>query len=212
MEPGKEPTAGPDGQPKEVVHHYAWNHATSARQAELERHGGVLAPVRVATGSGGGGGPSSAGAAGSPVVGSAWNSAGTWEERDVSSSALGALSAALAPAPYPEQGGKAVHLAECKLTGKATLISSRGKLRLGYECELAAKFEVREGEAVRARGSLAATLESEDGDVFDGGLRVTVEAKPEGGIPAGEATALVKLIEAPMRARVKAWEAATKGV
>lgn len=130
----------------------------------------------------------------------------------MSASASEALSRALREAAYPAQGGKAVRLTACAISGSVKLIASRGKVRLGYECELKGSWEVRgEGEAVLARGALAATLESEEEEVFEGGLRVTPEAKPEGGIPAGEATALVKLCDGPMRKVVKAWEAGLKG-
>ena len=63
---------------------------------------------------------------------------------------------------------------------------------------------------MRARGALAATLESEDGDIFVDGLQVTPGAKPEGGLAAGEAAALVKLAEAGLREVVKAWVAELK--
>ncbi len=97
--------------------------------------------------------------------------------------------------------------------GKVTLIMVRGKIRLGYEASLRGKFEVREGGAVRASGSIAARMESEEGDVFeDGVLNVTSNAKVEGGIPAGEATALVKLAQGPIKAAVKVWEASLKKV
>ena len=205
--PGASPRSGAG---KDAAMHYAWNAATRARQAEIEKHGGTLSPTLVAVGSGGGGG--GGGEAPKPAVGSAWNSAQTWEERDVTATALEALSKGLREAAYPPQGALALHVTEAKLTGKATLIASRGKVRLGYELELAGRWEVREGDAVRARGAVSASLESEEEGAFVDGLKVAPEAKPEGGIPSGEATALVKLAQSPMKRVVKAWEAALKAV
>ena len=191
---------------KDAAMHYAWNAATRARQAEIEKHGGSLSPTLVAVGSSGGG------EAPKPAVGSAWNAAQTWEERDVTASALEALGRSLREAAYPPLGALALHVTAATLTGKATLIASRGKVRLGYELELAGRWEVREGDAVRARGAVSASLESEEEGAFVDGLKVAPEAKPEGGIPSGEATALVTLAQSPMKKVVKAWEAALKAV
>jgi hypothetical protein len=206
------PTGGASkGGGKDAAMHYAWNAATRARQAEIERHGGTLSPTLVAVGSSGGGGGGGAEAA-KPAVGSAWNAAQTWEERDVTATALEALGRDLREAAYPPQGALALHVTGATLTGKATLIASRGKVRLGYECELAGKWEVREGAEVRARGTLSASLESEEEGGFCDGLKVAAEARLEGGIPSGEASALVKLALAPMKKVVKAWEAGLKAV
>ena len=203
---GAPPAPGVLAAPK----HYAWNAETAARQAELERHGGALSPTLVASGGG-----AEAAASPKPALGSAWNTAGTWEERDVSGTALAALAARLREATYPPSAaGRAVHVVECQVTGKATLISSRGKIRLGYEAELAGKWEVREAGgggssgAALAHGALSASLESEEDGGFAGALKVTAS----GGEATAEATALVKQALAPMRRVVKEWEASLKAV
>jgi hypothetical protein len=53
-----------------------------------------------------------------------------------------------------------------------------------------------------AAGSLKADAEDSDADLFDA-LRVTVDAAPA--CAMGEAVAIVKLADAPVRAALKAW-------
>ena len=45
--PGASPRGGAG---KDAAMHYAWNAATRARQAEIEKHGGTLSPTLVAVG------------------------------------------------------------------------------------------------------------------------------------------------------------------
>lgn len=190
-----------------ATQHYAWNEDTKKRQAELDALGVSIKPVAV----------SSTSAAAPPSgatspLGSAWNTAGTWEERDVTRSATSALESRLAAFVFSPRSGKRVHMASASLTGgHVTLIASRGKLRVGYELTLSATWEIREegggGEAL-ARGSLKSTLEDSDSDIFS----AFSPSKSEGTLPTGEAVALVKLTEDALRKEVKAWVEDTKKV
>jgi len=178
--------------------HYAWNAATQSRKDELERLGVSTAPQRVGEGGGGGG------AAASPHA-SAWNGAGTWEERVVTGAAHAALKARLLAATFPASPRLRVS-AVSVLQGEVRLISVRGKVRCGFDMRLEAAWELAaEGGGVAASGTLSAALEDTDPDLF-GALDVTVASHT---IPKGEAVALVKLCDAGLRGVVREWVKAT---
>lgn len=86
---GPSPAAAP-GKPIESKH-YAWAKDIKQREAEMRALGVDMSPqpVKVAEGAA----PSSGAAAG--VSRSAWNAAGTWEDRDISARALQTLRARL---------------------------------------------------------------------------------------------------------------------
>lgn len=189
-----------------ATQHYAWNEDTKKRQAELDALGVSIKPVPL-TSSSAAAPPSGA----TSPLGSAWNTAGTWEERDVTRSATSALESRLAAFVSSPRSGKRVHMATASVSGSVTLIASRGKLRVGYELALSATWEIREegggGEAL-ARGSLKSTLEDSDSDIFS----AFSPSKTEGSLPTGEAVSLVKLTEDALRKEVKAWVEDTKKV
>jgi hypothetical protein len=186
--------------------HYAWNEDTAKRQKELDALGVSIKPIAL----------SSAAAVAPPGVtsplGSAWNTAGTWEERDVTRSATAALESRLAAFASQPRSGKRVHLVSASVSGgHVTLIASRGKLRVGYELTLSATWEIREeggGGGALARGTLNSPMEDSDSDIFT----AFNCSKSEGTLPTGEAVALVKLVEDALRKEVKAWVEDTKKV
>lgn len=187
--------------------HYAWNASTSTRAAELARLGVSTAPLKVSA------------ASAEPAPGptsphaSAWNSAGTWEEKKVTASAVAALRARLLAARFPPRSGVALRLkAVPKLQGEVTVVSVRGKVRCGYELQLEAEWELQGegagggGGAAAASGTLQCALEDTDSDVFES-LEVRVAAHPA--LAKGEAVSMVKLADDALRDAVRAWAKAT---
>ena len=186
--------------------HYSWNAATAARREELARLGVSTAPQKVDEGGGHGG----AGGATSPHA-SAWNSAGTWEERVVTAPAHAALKARLLAAAFPASP-RLKFTGVPMLNGEVRLVCVRGKVRCGYELRLEAAWELAAegggggGGGAAASGSILATLEDTDPDVFD---KLEVRVATHAAMPKGEAVALVKLADATLRDVVRAWQKAT---
>ncbi|EGD80304.1 hypothetical protein PTSG_10559 [Salpingoeca rosetta] len=83
---------------------------------------------------------------------SQWNSAGTWEERDVSKWATEQLTKLLEPLSVDAAPVQA-QVTKVKCNGEARKLIVRGKPRVGFEYELELKFkgavqvEVRKGSA-----------------------------------------------------------------
>ena len=181
--------------------HYSWNAATAARSEELARLGVSTAPQKVDEGGAGGG-------ATSPHA-SAWNAAGTWEERVVTAPAHAALKARLLAATFPASP-RLKFTGVPLLSGEVRLVCVRGKVRCGYELRLEAAWELAaEGGGgsggAAASGTILATLEDTDPDVFDSlEVRVATHA-----VAKGEAVSLVKLADAQLRDVVRAWQKAT---
>ena len=188
----------PDQKTPSSSGHYAWNAATQSRKDELERLGVSTAPQRVGEGGGGAG-------AVSPHA-SAWNGAGTWEERVVTGAAHAALKARLLAAAFPASPRLRVS-AVSVLQGEVRLICVRGKVRCGFDMRLEAAWELAaEGGGVAASGTLSAALEDTDPDLFSA-LDVTVAS--HAAMPKGEAVALVKLGDAGLRGVIREWVKAT---
>ena len=79
----------------------------------------------------------------SPVSGSAWNTGGTWEDRDISSKATPMLEQAVKSIRMAASDGLHLNFVEVKrCEGNATVIYSRGKARPGYEYSLTAKWDL----------------------------------------------------------------------
>lgn len=153
--------------------YYAWNSATSQRAADLKSLGVDTSPKPVAA--------AAAVPAASPSAtgSSAWNSAGTWEERNVTGRAHTALKAAFEGFSTPFEGeGMALTCGEgATVTGQVHLVCVRGKIRPGYELQVTAPFTITGPEgAVLSSGSIAfSDVSDTDSDVW-GGLRVTVDS------------------------------------
>jgi hypothetical protein len=136
-----------DASGKKVGHHYAWAAETAKRREELAALGVKQGPVALS------GGPAAAAAATpspvpvgpAPGAGSAWNAAGTWEDRDVSGKAAGALRS-LAPGRSVQlSSAPALHLRVVsvpKCDGSVTLVFSRGKAKPGFEVNAELSYEV----------------------------------------------------------------------
>ena len=169
--------------------HYAWNDRTKDRQAELDRLGVDSTPQLVR------GEPSEGGGAKSPL-GTAWNVGGTWEERDVSRMACDLLKQMFVSTHGI--GGKEVMFLEPSVAGSVNLVSSRGKLKVGYELDISAAWEVRQGGEVQAKGSLKASIEDSDSD-----FTAFTPSKSEGVLPTGEAITLLRLSQDPLKKIIK---------
>jgi hypothetical protein len=191
--------AAPPPPPPSASAHYAWNAATAQRNAELAALNVSTAP-RLVSSTADVASPTSPGA-------SAWNSAGTWEERDVTSAATVALRAALVALRPPAQRGLELRVtaAECP-TAEVRVIATRGVRRVGFELALKLSWELVGADGARAAAGTATVDEAADtdADVFDN-LKVTVGAGAT--IATGEAVAIVKLADGAIRAAFKAWTA-----
>jgi hypothetical protein len=196
-EPAKPSTSG----------HYSWNANTAARAEELERLGVTTAPQRLSDGAAAG---AAAGGGGSlSPHASAWNSAGTWEERVVTSTAHAALRARLLGANFPASPRLRV-AAVTALSGEVRLVCVRGKVRCGFDLRLEVAWELAvEGGGVAAAGTFSASLEDTDPDLFD---ELDVKVKSNNGVPKGEVIALVKLADGRLREIVREWVKATTAV
>ena len=197
-----------------AAHHYGWNADTAARAAELEAAGAVPAiPKRLDSSESGDAVASSISPSGGA---SAWNKAGTWESRDVTTKAFASLRTAvtacgpfaLAPAGAVAGPWSLRLKSVTTITGSATLVFSRGRAKPGYEVTLALAWE-----AVDAAGSHAAdgTLHFVDVSDVEGSdiwasWRVTVDnvAPAAGAEKTAVATSARGLAE-PLRAFFREW-------
>lgn len=106
-----------------------------------------------------------------------WNTAGTWEEKDVSASARNQLQEILCPtgegaAPFCLVGG--VSVTSANVTGECQIYVVRGRPRLGYELKLNLKWKGEfDGSPVTGSMEIPA-LESDDADGFE------LKLKPDG--------------------------------
>eukprot|EP01137_Pigoraptor_chileana_P021397 Opistho-2@85032 len=74
---------------------------------------------------------------------SVWNSAGTWEERDVSKWAQSRLKELLAGTSFDcGEGVSGVISETTKVSGEAVITFPRGKKRIGYELDVSMKYTV----------------------------------------------------------------------
>ncbi|XP_004364826.2 hypothetical protein CAOG_01958 [Capsaspora owczarzaki ATCC 30864] len=86
---------------------------------------------------------------------SAWNSNGTWEERDVSAWATARLKAVLAALKHEDERVKIRVASVTTVEGEANIVFPRGKKRAGYEFAAKVKVEVTPaGASSAATGTL----------------------------------------------------------
>jgi hypothetical protein len=185
--------------------HYSWNASTAARREELDRLGVSTAPQRV-------------GASAAPTAGSlsphasAWNAAGTWEERVVTATALAALKARLLSASFAPASPRLHVTSVNTLSGEVRLVSVRGKVRCGFELRLEVAWELAsEGSGggggggaapTAASGTFAALVEDSEPDLFE---TLDVRVSNHAGLAKGEAVSLVKLADGQLRDLFRAW-------
>ena len=92
-------------------------------------------------GAGGVGAPSAA-----PSAASAWNAAGTFEEKDVSAWATADLSARFAAVSVDVSGGNLRVTAVDGMEGSASIISNRGKVKRPFELACQLKWQFVDGD------------------------------------------------------------------
>ncbi|KAK4414925.1 hypothetical protein Salat_2599500 [Sesamum alatum] len=74
-------------------------------------------------------------------LGSAWNRAGTWEEKNLNKWATDRIKELLAPVSLEFSGGKAEIAEVTRCSGDAFLVTVRNKKRVGYTYELTLKVK-----------------------------------------------------------------------
>ena len=114
--------------------------------------GGTAGGAAAARGGGGGGG------AASSSCGSAWNAAGTYEERDVTTWAMAELKARLAAIAIDVAGGRIGVKTVADVEGSASIIANRGKVKRPFEFKLDLTWEAHDGDPANAcEGSISFT-------------------------------------------------------
>ena len=125
------------------------------------------APKRISVGAA----PPPATAQPSAGAGSAWNTGGTWEEKDLTEWSKGELESRL-KAACAEHGGVQVKVSKAKdVEGSASVVASRGTVRHLYEFsfELEYKAYTAPAEAAPADADADADADGDDADGGDGG-------------------------------------------
>ena len=180
--------------------HYAWNVGTAQREAELKSHGVTNTP-RLVTVS-----PSQQIESTSTSTGtkkSPWNTAGTWEERDVSAAARTSLKNLITATIFPTHRGLQLFVTCEKIGGAVQLIHVRGKTRVGFELNIAANWELlNDGKARVAGGTLAFDVEDSESGFFDA-LKIAVTRADA--CASGEAVCCVKASDHTIRTTIAAW-------
>ena len=124
-----------------------------------------------------------------PAGASAWNAAGTWEERDFTSRGKEAFKRAVAA-----RGGEGTTFTVTSVSGHASVVFVRGAPRPGVEFEdVAIAWEATEGGKGVARAASLSSTDCDDVEVtFDGGR------PPDGGaaLAAAVGSALAEVVEA----------------
>ena len=181
--------------------HYAWNTATAQREAELKSYGVTTSPRLVISPVVEGGDTNTTTSVGTK---SPWNTAGTWEERDVSTAARTSLKNLITAAVFPAQRGLQLFITCEKIEGAVQLIHVRGKTRVGFELNISATWELfNEGKARVAGGTLAFDAEDSEAGFFDS-LRVVVTRAEA--CASGEAVSCVKASDDTVRRTITAWK------
>lgn len=200
------------------VHHYAWASETQKRRDELAALGVPTGPTKLSEGD-------SLPASAPPLVagGSAWNAAGTFEERDVSVRARALLSEIALARTIKLGGAGALHArvtAVDKCDGPVHVVFARGKTRAGYELNVAMTLEVH-SEASAAAGLPAVSTGSasfdevsdSEGSDFFGSWSVDVTAHDDvlaGGVSRDAVRKLVRDRVGDFRDIFKTWVEAVK--
>ena len=156
---------------KPAALHYAWNESTKARSAELAAAGVDTSPKPISAHS------PIAETNSVPKGGSAWNSAGTYEEKDATTRSLSLLREHLLKASCLLcNGAYAFRIVKVgKADGHVLRVFARGKARLGFELTVSVDFEVLDaaqaggGEGgVRSKGSIhLEEIADTNSDVFE---------------------------------------------
>lgn len=131
--------------------YYAWSKDKEVRKKELEALGVDHSPKPVA---------SPTATAASTTAGSAWNSAGTFEQREVSSKATSLLREHCTAFTATTTVGD-MRCKSATATGECSVIFARGRARVGFE--IAVKMTVLCGAA---EATIALQLEDSDSDMF----------------------------------------------
>lgn len=130
---------------------------------------------------------------------SAWNVAGTWEERDISSWATETLEAALLTCEYvlpdgsPSPGAHAV-VSKCKVEGHASYATVRGKKRYIYEFEINVNWVMTLGDDHKQTCHGKMTFPDVDGTVELGDGYDIVDYHVDGSSSAGTGPLLDRFI------------------
>uniref|UniRef100_A0A0D6R3C9 Activator of Hsp90 ATPase AHSA1-like N-terminal domain-containing protein n=1 Tax=Araucaria cunninghamii TaxID=56994 RepID=A0A0D6R3C9_ARACU len=133
----------------------------------------------------------------SAPLGSVWNQAGTWEERNLSiwgSSRIKELLTCLDALEF--SSGKAAIQEVSSCVGDASLVTVRNKKRAGYSYEIAMKFKgewLVEEETKEIMGTLKVP-EASFGELEDMQLEVTLKEDEE--IPNSERSKIIKDLKA----------------
>mmetsp|Transcript_11879 Transcript_11879/g.25726 ORF Transcript_11879/g.25726 Transcript_11879/m.25726 type:complete len:450 (-) Transcript_11879:189-1538(-) len=131
---------------------------------------------------------------------SAWNKAGTWEERDVTPWAKETLTASLLTAEYvlpdgsPSPGAHAAVSKVSKLDGHASYATVRGKKRYIYEFSLTIKWVLTLGDDHKRTCHGEMTFPDVDGTVEHGEGYDIVKYSVDGSSPAGTGPLLDRFV------------------
>ena len=197
---------------KPAALHYAWNESTKARSAELAAAGVDTSPKPVSAQS-----PLAESNA-VPKGGSAWNSAGTYEEKDATTRSISLLRERLLKASCLLCNGafsfRIVRVG--KADGNVLRVFARGKARLGFELTISVDFEVSDsgggggGEGgIRSKGTLNLDeVADTNSDVFEK-LTLIESSSTSATTPAALKAALKgREMEEFLRREIKAWTVA----
>lgn len=193
---------------KPAALHYAWNESTKARSAELAAAGVDTSPKPISAHS------PIAETNSVPKGGSAWNSAGTYEEKDATTRSLSLLREHLLKASCLLcNGAYAFRIVKVgKADGHVLRVFARGKARLGFELTVSVDFEVLDaaqaggGEGgVRSKGSIhLEEIADTNSDVFEK-LVVSESSSTSATSPSVLKTALKGELEEFFRREIKTW-------
>ncbi|XP_010927136.1 uncharacterized protein [Elaeis guineensis] len=118
------------------------------------------------------------------ILGSVWNQAGTWEERNLNSWASNRIKELLGSLGSLEFSGGNAYIEEVsKCSGDAFLVTVRNKKRVGYTYELTLKFKgewLFQGEKKKIKGHLD-IHEVSFGELDD--LQIEIRLSEEKGLP-----------------------------
>lgn len=150
----------------------------------------------------------------SASLGSVWNRAGTWEERNLSTWASSRIKELLIDLGSLEfNSGKANILEVSSCVGEASVVTVRNKKRIGYSYEIGLKFQgewLIEEEMKQIQGTLNVP-EASFGDLEDMQLNVTLNTDNQ--IPDSKRSTIIKDIMSflsPIQDRLLQFEAELK--
>lgn len=150
----------------------------------------------------------------SAPLGSVWNRAGTWEERNLSTWASSRIKELLFDLGSLEfDSGKASILEVSSCVGEASVVTVRNKKRIGYSYEIALKFQgewLIEEEMKQIQGTINVP-EASYGDLEDMQLNVSLDA--DKGIQDSKRSTIIKDLTSflsPIQNRLLQFEAELK--